>query len=91
MLLYATNIFLSGKEDKALRGLDEACRTRWQIEESFDSQKHHGPGLEAVLGTRGNTGQNHYLIVQIADIIRTFMLHSSLFRGLQLEENPVWA
>ena len=91
VLFYATNIFLPGKEDKALRVLDEACRARWQIEESFDSQKHHGLGLEAVLGTRGNTGQNYYLIVQIADIIRTFMLHSSLFRRLQLEENPGWA
>ncbi len=91
VLFYATNIFLSGKEDKALRVLDEACRARWQIEESFDSQKHHGLGLEAVFGTRGNTGQNYYLIVQIADIIRTFMLHSSLFRRLQLEENPGWA
>ena len=44
-----------------------------------------------MLGTRGNTGQNYYLIVQIADIIRTFMLHSSLFRRLQQEENPRWA
>lgn len=79
------------KGGQGTAGLDEACRARWQIEESFDSQKHHEPGLEAVLGTRGNTGQNHYLIVQIADIIRTFMLHSSLFRRLQLEENPVWA
>ena len=91
VLFYATNIFLSGKEDKALRVLDEACRARWQIEESFDSQKHHRLGLEAVLGTRGNTGQNYYLIVQIADIIRTFMLHGSLFRRLQQEETPGWA
>ena len=54
-------------------------------------QKHHGPRVEVVRGTRGNTGQNLCLIVQIADIIRTFMLHSSLFRRPQPKENPDWA
>lgn len=34
-------------------------------------------------GSRGYAGQNYYLIVQIADIIRTFMMHSSLFRRQQ--------
>ena len=82
-LFYATSVFLHGKEDGVLHVLDRVCRARWQIEESFKEQKHHGLELEAVFGTRGNAGHNYYLIVQIAHIIRTFMLHSSLFRRLQ--------
>ena len=82
-LFYATSIFLHGKEDGVLQVLDRVCRARWQIEESFKEQKHHGLELEAVFGTKGNAGHNYYLIVQIAHIIRTFMLHSSLFRRLQ--------
>jgi hypothetical protein len=87
-LFYATNIFLHAKEDMALRVLDEVCRARWQIEESFDEQKHHGLWLEAAFGTRDNAGQNFYIIVQIASIIRTLMLHSNLFRRLQRHCNP---
>jgi len=81
--VYATTIFLHSKKEAALRILDEVCRLRWQIEEQFKTQKHHGLALERVFGTRENAGQNYYLIVQIADIIRTFMMHSSLFRRLQ--------
>ncbi|MBP1583046.1 MAG: hypothetical protein J6866_03730, partial [Victivallales bacterium] len=33
-------------------------------------------------------GQNFYIIVQIASIIRTLMLHSNLFRRLQRHCNP---
>jgi hypothetical protein len=81
--VYATTIFLHSKKEAALRILDEVCRLRWQIEEQFKMQKHHGLALERVFGTRENAGQNYYLIVQIADIIRIFMMHSSLFRRLQ--------
>jgi len=81
--VYATTIFLHNKDEEAVRVLDEICRARWQIEEQFKGQKHHGLELEAAFGTRGCAGQNFYLIVQIADIIRTFMIHSSLFRRLQ--------
>ena len=87
-LFYATSLFLHAKEDGALQVLDRVCRVRWQIEESFKEQKHHGLELEAVFGTKGNAGHNYYLIVQIACIIRTFMLHSSLFRRLQRHCNP---
>ena len=38
--------------------------------------------------TKENAVHNYYLIVQIACIIRTFMLHSSLFRRLQRHCNP---
>ena len=89
-LFYATSVFLHEKEKGVLQVLDRVCRARWQIEESFKDQKHHGLELEAVFGTRGNAGHNYYLIVQIAHIIRTFMLHSSLFRRLQLHCNPNW-
>lgn len=82
-LVYATTIFLHNNKEKTLRVLDEICRTRWQIEEQFKVQKRHGFELEKAFGTRGNAGQNYYLIVQIAYIIRTFMIHSSLFRRLQ--------
>ena len=87
-LFYATSVFLHEKEEGALQVLDRVCRARWQIEESFKEQKHHGLELEAVFGTRGFAGHNYYLIVQIAHIIRTFMLHSSLFRRLQQHCNP---
>ena len=87
-LFYATSIFLHEKEDGALQVLDRVCRVRWQIEEAFKEQKRHGLELEAVFGTKGNAGHNYYLIVQIACIIRTFMLHSSLFRRLQQRRNP---
>ena len=87
-LFYATSLFLHTKENGALQVLDRVCRARWQIEETFKEQKHHGLELEAVFGTRGNAGHNYYLIVQIAHIIRTFMLHSSLFRRLQRHCNP---
>ena len=86
-LVYATTIFLHNNEETVLRILDEICRVRWQIEEQFKVQKHHGLELEAAFGTKGFAGQNYYLIVQIADIIRTFMLHSSLFRRLQQHAN----
>ena len=85
--VYATTIFLHNKEETVLRILDEICRARWQIEEQFKVQKHHGLELETAFGTRGFAGQNYYLIVQIADIIRTFMMHSSLFRRLQQKAN----
>ncbi len=87
-LFYATDLFLHPADDLAVRTLDEICRTRWQIEESFDEQKHHGLELETAFGTRGYAGQNYYLIVQFAYIILTFMRHSSLFRRLQQQENP---
>jgi len=86
-LVYATTIFLHHQEETVLRILDEICRVRWQIEEQFKVQKHHGLELETAFGTKGFAGQNYYLIVQIADIIRTFMLHSSLFRRLQQHAN----
>ena len=89
-LFYATSIFLHEKEEGALQVLDRVCRARWQIEETFKEQKRHGLELEAVFGTRGFAGHNYYLIVQIAHIIRTFMLHSSLFRRLQQHCNPNW-
>ena len=85
--VYATTIFLHNNEETVLRILDEICRARWQIEEQFKVQKHHGLELETAFGTRGFAGQNYYLIVQIADIIRTFMMHSSLFRRLQQKAN----
>ncbi len=85
--VYATTIFLHSNEETALRVLDEVCRARWQIEEQFKVQKHHGLALEKAFGTRGFAGQNYYIIVQIADIIRTFMMHSSLFRRLQQHFN----
>ena len=85
--VFATTIFLHHNEETALHILDKICRARWQIEEAFKVQKHHGFELEAAFGTRGYAGQNYYLIVQIADIIRTFMLHSSLFRRLQQHAN----
>ena len=87
-LFYATDIFIHSRADLAVRLLDEICRVRWQIEESFDEQKHHGLELETAFGTRGYAGQNYYLIVQFAYIILTFMRHSSLFRRLQHHENP---
>ena len=87
-LFYATDIFIHSKADLAVRLLDEVCRVRWQIEESFDEQKNHGLELETAFGTRGYAGQNYYLIVQFAYIILTFMRHSSLFRRLQQHENP---
>lgn len=83
ILVFATTLFLSRNKEKAWRILDEICRVRWQIEEAFKVQKHHGLALEKAFGTRGYAGQNYYLIVQIADIIRTFILHSNLFRRLQ--------
>lgn len=82
-LFYATSLFLHEKEEKALGVLDGVCRARWQIEEAFKAQKRHGLELEKVFGTRGNAGQNFYHIVQLADIIRTLMMHSGLFRRLQ--------
>ena len=85
--VYATTIFLHRNEVKTLRVLDEICRARWQIEEAFKVQKRHGFELEKAFGIRGYAGQNYYLVVQIADIIRTFMLHSSLFRRLQQYTN----
>lgn len=87
-LFYVTDLFLHPADDLAVRTLDEICRARWQIEESFDEQKHHGLELETAFGTRGYAGQNYYLIVQFAYIILTFMQHSSLFRRLQQHENP---
>ncbi len=86
-LFFATTIFLRNDELRTLRILDEICRLRWQIEEQFKVQKHHGFELEAAFGTRGFAGQNYYLIVQIANIIRIFMMHSSLFRRLQQHFN----
>ena len=88
VLFYATSVFLHQQEEKALRILDEACRARWQAEESFDTQKHHGFELEAPVGTRKYAGQNFFLVVQIADVIRTFMLHTDLFRKLQRHASP---
>ena len=87
-LFYATDLFLHPANGLAVRTLDEICRARWQIEESFDEQKHHGLGLETAFGTRGYAGQNYYLVVQFAYMILTFMRHSSLFRRLQWHENP---
>lgn len=87
-LFYATDLFLHPANRLAARTLDEICRARWQIEESFDEQKHHGLELETAFGTRGYAGQNYYLVVQFAYIILTFMRHSSLFRRLQQHENP---
>jgi hypothetical protein len=85
--VYATTICLHNNKETVLRILDEICRVRWQIEEQFKVQKHHGLELGTAFGTRGFAGQNYYLIVQIADIIRTFMMHSSLFRRLQQKAN----
>ena len=87
-LFYATDIFIHSKADLAVRLLNEVCRVRWQIEESFDEQKNHGLELETAFGTRGYAGQNYYLVVQFAYIILTFMRCSSLFRRLQQHENP---
>jgi len=87
-LFYATTIFLHDKEGFIGKFLDEICRSRWRIEESFDEQKHHGLELETAFGTRGYAGQNYYLIVQIAYIIQTFMCHTSLFKRLRQHENP---
>jgi len=85
--VYATTTFLHHNKETTLRILDDICRVRWQIEEQFKVQKHHGLELETAFGIRGEAGQNYYLIVQIADIIRTFMMHSSLFRRLQQHFN----
>ena len=85
-LFYATTIFLSKR--RVIGVLDQVCRTRWQIEESFKVQKCHGLGLEEAFGTVENAGLNFYHLVQIANIIMQLILHSSLFRRLQQHQNP---
>lgn len=80
--LYATSIFIH--KDNAEELQNEACRERWKIEnQGFREQKHSGLALEKAFGTIGFAAQNFYLIVQITHIIRTLMIHSSLFRTIQ--------
>ena len=80
--LYATNIFIHKNNAEELQ--NEACRERWKIEnQGFREQKHCGLALEKAFGTIGFAAQNFYLIVQIAHIIRSLMIHSSLFRTIQ--------
>ena len=87
--VYATGIFLHDyQKEVTIYVLDNICRIRWQIEELFKVQKHHGLSLEANFGTRGNTGLNFFLVVQMAAVIRTVITHSSLFRRLQQMQNP---
>lgn len=88
MLYYATSLPLHSKDKEALDVLDMICRSRWQIEELFDTEKNHGLKLEKAFGTRGYAGLNYYLLVQIAEIIRTVVIvHSNLFRRLQQMAN----
>jgi len=88
MLYYATSLPLHSKDKEALDVLDMICRSRWQIEELFDTEKNHGLKLEKAFGTRGYAGQNYYLLVQIAEIIRTVVIvRSNLFRRLQQMAN----
>ena len=87
-LYYASSLVMHPVNNMAVRTLDEICRVRWQIESAFDVLKNHGLGLEKVIGTQGNTGQNFYLIVLLADLIRTLMMRTTLFRRLQRRENP---
>lgn len=84
--LYATNIFIHKNNAEELQ--NEACRERWKIEnQGFREQKHCGLALEKAFGTIGFAAQNFYLIVQIAHIIRTLMIHSSLFRTIQKRDS----
>ena len=87
-LYYVSSLVMHPVKNMAVRTLDEICRVRWQIESAFDVLKNHGLGLEKVIGTRGHTGQNFYLIVLLADLIRTLMMRTTLFRRLQRKENP---
>lgn len=49
-------------------------RERWKIEnEGFNEQKHHGYFLEHAFSRNYNAMKNHYLIAQIAHIIRQLM------------------
>ena len=87
--VYATSLFLHDcQKEVNIYVLDNICRIRWQIEELFKVQKHHGLSLEANFGTRGNTGLNFFLVVQMATVLRTVITHSSLFRRLQQMQNP---
>ena len=80
--LYASSIFIH--KDNAEELQNEVCRERWKIEnQGFREQKHCGLALEKAFGTIGFAAQNFYLIVQITHMIRTLMIHSSLFRTIQ--------
>lgn len=84
--LYVTNMHINKENAKELQ--DEVCRMRWKIEnQGFNEQKNCGLGLEKVFGTRKHAAQNHYLIVQLAHMVRVFIIHSNMFRVLQRIDN----
>jgi hypothetical protein len=84
--LYVTNMHINKENAKELQ--DEVCRMRWKIEnQGFNEQKNCGLGLEKVFGTRKHAAQNHYLIVQLAHMVRVLIIHSNMFRVLQRIDN----
>jgi hypothetical protein len=84
--LYVTNMPINKENAKELQ--DEVCRMRWKIEnQGFNEQKNCGLGLEKVFGTRKHAAQNHYLIVQLAHMVRVLIIHSNMFRVLQRIDN----
>ena len=81
-LLYAVSAHVHRGEAAAL--LDAVSRRRWQIEEQFKVEKRHGLELEHAFGNTGNAAHNFYLVAQTC---LELMLHSGLFRRLQMMQN----
>ena len=84
-LLYAVSAHVHKDEAEAL--LDAVSRRRWQIEEQFKVGKRHGLELEHAFGNTGNAAHNFYLVAQLAQTCLELMLHSGLFRRLQMMQN----
>lgn len=59
-----------GKQEEIVK----TGRERWKIEnEGFNVQKHHGYFIEHVFSRNYNAMKNHYLLAQIAHMIRQLM------------------
>ncbi|MGV8154883.1 MAG: transposase [Alkaliphilus sp.] len=80
--LFITNLHVTKKK---VAGIVTAGRSRWKIEnEGFNNQKNNRYNIEHANSSNYNAMRNHYLLVQITDIIRQlFELGAIKVRGFK--------
>ena len=60
--------------------VNRAGRERHRIEDTFNTQKNHGIGLEHVFCARANASKNYYTMMQVAQILWVVTYHGGLRR-----------
>ncbi len=86
--VFITDIEISKKN---VEEIVEAGRSRWKIEnEGFNNQKNVNYDLEHVCCENYNAMKNHYLLIQIADILKQlFEKGSEVLKTIKLSKKDI--